>query len=1555
MDADSYITQLFSNLPDGELDRVMRGEQECINEAELRSDFFENSFFPLKINSSKVLSISIKSVDSCNNKILHSSCLSVDCQFKENSENSTKTWIPQGFVLLIDDVNVKFTSGIILGAKNVEISRNRVFFESLTFSAFGIKIFDNMKIDIAITENNETGKLKLHSKNEKIELDIANDTIFTLIGLIDKISATVDIELDISEFVLHLPQFSFSSKDFHYESINSLFKIGKLTLKSEKHFYSITGLCYSNDGMSIDGFESDFAELSLPLKTSFDDKEIEIKADSIHINGDFSVVSELMHFVQSDFVLTLALLPQRCNTRKLTFQVKQVSFAGISFQLVAEFNKGFAQFVIVALVIYAEDEVTNTSIPVISNGTIQVVRENIGETVIINAFVNLPELRATIEEVQLLFEKIKKFVVYIIDEHAPMINVNFTQTKLVLCKVANMRKHAIARVSINDFITSFSHNSDVTSAKIPICVSAESWNPVTSFWDSLVEEFDCDISITHENNNLEIIALMKKEIVVNISTIMLQKLKDLLGKAEMCTESIFLSNELSAPLNVSVDASPVFTLMPKEIKEIDATTKSFVRLDLFSTIFNIYAIDSPMFISPQYAVVPDTYKGGKLLRFCSRYSFRNNLPSAIILTMDDTEHMKHNEVNIQTREQLPIPPEFFEAKFVIQLPDSTAETILPFKINALPKRYKVSSSLTFIDCFFSITEDPITMCNVITIDAPLLFENVTPYSVTCSFTIGEQTTAAEAKPYASTSVQMADIISVCDEDMKVDILANVPEFGFSEKTSLQHPSKTTLKFVDGSRMNVEMKVLESGQMKVTIFPSFIFTSHFLHPIFYGTSSEMFPLSNGHGMLTIPDKSSEGSAVDKNVYIAAEEESRCLVQTKGSLRHVRMLPTHFDKLFIPVVVSFQEHNYGVTEIEIGPRMTIQNDLDVTLTFEVENEFSFAIPEHKTSDVPFSSKDFLFKISCEHGTIDNMFLVNPLATVFRFGGAKRRKGIDELYVLLEITTDNLTSHIRFSNATMPAPFVLINEMQGFDVFAQQAERSFPIRIKPNSCSIIPFDAPFSEPVLMVTISGKSQLIQLNRSYPEYVSLPFRVGSDIIFFEFQNVSQRTRALIITRKLPEEISKHLMVSFTLEISRLSVSFFDQSLFEFLLVTCNKVIVACNTETNLERSFTLAVDSVQIDDQQSFSKSGVVFKGTNNGHDPFIRINSHFDKRMRNLLSLEVFAQPSMISINSSFLSDLMCYFKDFECLLELNPNLMKVYSIREINIHPILLKLMFLQMNKRHAHYDKNYEPIGISDCRCNINICSLTAKDSLLSPFALQDMIITHVRRYFNLIYSRLHDVEPTVANSIPFSRFQTNLVVSELYDKTSEETEIVHRLLQLKPIDVFPVLTDFVLTYLDYTDTSSTVLTPSISDQLSPETRNIGQRIKNQRFFCRKCITKLSDDLVSTAILLKKQLYNDKSGDKLLFMCNVGDKKSVVAAITTTQFFLVSTVRMEFMAKVKHEFITVKQVNAQRLSLQIDPLPNGKEGGEILLDFETSFNADKFITVFKSAINQTVWKI
>lgn len=345
------------------------------------------------------------------------------------------------------------------------------------------------------------------------------------------------------------------------------------------------------------------------------------------------------------------------------------------------------------------------------------------------------------------------------------------------------------------------------------------------------------------------------------------------------------------------------------------------------------------------------------------------------------------------------------------------------------------------------------------------------------------------------------------------------------------------------------------------------------------------------------------------------------------------------LIYPFYIEFRKMNEFTTYLELRPRLSIINKMPFEINFTTKNkpkmkkfisnnsnefsEFSFTVSPNESKTITKCRNDFSFSISPPgFPDLDDFIFQNPISTVFRFTNEEEEKIVH--FQLDKNQNSKSSSYLSYSSylaifepasICMPCPtmFVIVNNISNFPIHAQQCEDSMPIRISPNSTSLFPFDAPFSTPVVMITIAGKSQLIPLQNELKASL-FPFKVGSEKIYADLivlspgkeeekvPNPNRKTvQALIIgyqpfsivknnkTEKPPflsnPEIEKYNF-TFNLAISDLNVSFFTKGLEEFILVNAKLIQAELNSS-----QFNFSINSIQIDDQISFLRETVVFK----------------------------------------------------------------------------------------------------------------------------------------------------------------------------------------------------------------------------------------------------------------------------------------------------------------------------------------------------------------------------
>lgn len=411
--------------------------------------------------------------------------------------------------------------------------------------------------------------------------------------------------------------------------------------------------------------------------------------------------------------------------------------------------------------------------------------------------------------------------------------------------------------------------------------------------------------------------------------------------------------------------------------------------------------------------------------------------------------------------------------------------------------------------------------------------------------------------------------------------------------------------------------------------------------------------------------------------------------------------------IPIYIKYIKYDDYVCLYELHPLIEISNDLDCDLKlFSKTANFELFIPKRSTKIITAFPNDFTLSVSIDtFPEIDGFVFDLPVSTVFRCENGHDTKiihfQIDKNY---SIGNYKAKFEYAFIYSNFPSKFVVVNNIPDFPVFVQQTEKTLPILVKPKSSILFPFDSPFALPVIMVTVSGKSQLIPLNLEL-KATQLPFHLGinsiyADLIVLPGQNgnlvqaliVGYHPFSILITKSskiLNPDISM-LNFSFSIAINEILISLIDTNNEEFLNVATKNVKMEL-----LMNSFNFSIDSIQIDDQIG---STVIMKSNSNNqmvnqneiqnsssNNSFITMSIKFNFNFNNLQSFALLVQPFDIQFDPAVISDVMCYFYNLfnEIKFKLRD---RIVCFQTFNIYPIIINISCKNIPKRTFHFVLN-----------------------------------------------------------------------------------------------------------------------------------------------------------------------------------------------------------------------------------------------------------------------------
>jgi hypothetical protein len=398
-------------------------------------------------------------------------------------------------------------------------------------------------------------------------------------------------------------------------------------------------------------------------------------------------------------------------------------------------------------------------------------------------------------------------------------------------------------------------------------------------------------------------------------------------------------------------------------------------------------------------------------------------------------------------------------------------------------------------------------------------------------------------------------------------------------------------------------------------------------------------------------------------------------------------------------------------------------------------------------------------------------------------------------LAISQTNKSMTVIFEPALLPWPYVIINELSHYAIFAQQGEHSMPFRVLPRSSSFFAFDAPFAEPAIMLTISGKSQLVPLHDDVRGSY-LPFTIGGDRFVVDLMTLSNGTRALIIGLHPYVEPSTSLL--FSLGCGELTLSLSHDNVTEYLLICAEKI----NWHFGHD-SLKFTINSLQVDELISMMPQAVVLRGDFVNSTPFFHLSLGYNCNLHNLPVCTLLVQPIYIAVDALFLHDFTSYIVQFREFIEFfNRNVFTrggIVSIRRLLIHPFIIHLNTAKCRQSQQLYFTPDGPItDLPERYIALGIDSLSCEDLSVTQSCLRFLLLNHIHHAVNLSKAavfarRCDDRDPVV-----LSRFQCSFIVSEFY--STANISIADRrpptLSQLPKIAVFPHSCIGLHTFLEY---------------------------------------------------------------------------------------------------------------------------------------------------------------
>ena len=1156
----------------------------------------------------------------------------------------------------------------------------------------------------------------------------------------------------------------------------------------------------------------------------------------------------------------------------------------LSFRLKASLNRGVYQLGIEKAKLWIDG-----SDPIINRFSVQLSDDG----KLIRVLVAPCDVRVTFAELKLLVERGKTIVTRMLPlQITRPVQMNMVTTDIVLCREVNGTKHNGLMLSLNYIVMNVTPGEDNVDVSFLVTASLRAWNPLTSFWDFVVQPFSTDILISFVDLNINFHVKIGTPVAVTLGSSLLtsfeRELTESYGsqtiRIENClTESIkvltpnkvehklkqsgsnpnlkhmVMKRDKSCTMSESIKTpdQTLITIASGEVKSIDTSVSTPIEIVEFNKTFRLNQIYLPIFLSPDVVVTPIVEKDSKTLQIAHRCVFHNLLSKPIRLFMQADKAAYIEEI---------APGGTFPI-FVKE--ENILFTFGTMKDSAFPDTwYKVSDVPCTIMTEFSsfvVSKRSSSFRTVYEVRSLYVVTNELPFPLICTFISPLFTCTVDIDPMKQQDVALGD-----DNIHNFGLTCCVNPLGITNTVQITRIPCIEKLQIDFLVVAMSAKRTEIGQYNVKFFAYSVIYNCLDRPVFVRCNDR--PL---HAMVVGDVGNRKPIFIPptmKGLSLSIDED-KDFVPIPNTSSHVDLAvgeKTHF-----PIFVDISETQDGTKIVNVKPCVMIQNDLDIDLVFTVnENSFTVKASERKSPD--FVNDKLTFALSAERDgstlyyEIEMISLSAPTSTVFRFSDE-----MSEMHIHLRVDIVDDVIIATFAKALIPYPFVIVNETDNLPVFAQQIETSMPVRIEPNSAKFFAFDAPFAEPAIMLTISGKSQLVPLH-SEIEGTLLPMRIGPNKITVDLITHDNGITSLILSTKPRVEVPKP-SISFAVDCEGMTISLLDSQSAELLLTTFNKLNVSCRAGR-----FDLSIGSFQIDDQTSSTLYGVIMRSTTAPDGRCLHCVAEYHRNLLNIRQFTMVVQPIDLQIDDFVAARLVRYYDKLHLVQDLMSKVLadnqKRLTIQQFNIHPMTWNVCFWHRPKqRRSSGGSSMLPKCVT-----VGLRSISAQDLNITPACLRHMLLTHYGHFCSLVVSEFRGTPYNMKPLLCLSRFQCSSLISEFYQDIDTDIEMCEHpsLPSLTSIEVFPVAEGQIVMSIDYT--TQRLITVWPLDSHMSDTQRLGKRTQSKITYAFR-ITRMTQDQVSAEVCLRKSLKEAHETDTLLFLEYCETRQCVVCITTRHLFF------------------------------------------------------------------------
>jgi len=412
-------------------------------------------------------------------------------------------------------------------------------------------------------------------------------------------------------------------------------------------------------------------------------------------------------------------------------------------------------------------------------------------------------------------------------------------------------------------------------------------------------------------------------------------------------------------------------------------------------------------------------------------------------------------------------------------------------------------------------------------------------------------------------------------------------------------------------------------------------------------------------------------------------------TPGISSVVFMQHIHDPSVYLPVqydvsrLMNPYDHSLSVT---LDYYLVIHNHLEnrlVLIPSGTQNEIS--IEPNSSNPAYFCTKELSFDVKMfGYDTCINILLSSPVKTAFRLIGD------DNNYIIeLEVLEEGNGIGAHFRQPDFPTSVVITNNLPEFSFYCYQISEKNAFFFPSLTTSIFAFDAPFQKHLINLTFFTRTFSVSLAKDME-----PMNLEGTEIYIDIKTIGSGTR--VLTLSMQQELPKMDSTSISVFLPRIHVSMIDYCMREIVNFVVQNIALTSHS-SDLDNLIEFSIDSIQGDDQIAFTPFPVFCIGQSNQNHKFIVASAVVKRDSSFMLSykyISVCIQQIDLFLDVAFLSDIYSIFAGLSRKNKILNNrflipsqkstkdtLGRVFSIQELEIHPILINLTLHAKTGRHT----------------------------------------------------------------------------------------------------------------------------------------------------------------------------------------------------------------------------------------------------------------------------------